>query len=91
MQKSKKKNSRHNRVYSRLFCIITTILTAICGATIKDYQGLIYFIGYTIMLFFMTELNQQASEDYLESQIRELKGQIDKLKESQKGENNGKH
>lgn len=73
-----KKSDKSNKpMFPRLFCLIITCLTAIVGTVIKDWSSTIYFIGYTIMLFLITEGNNQATNLYYQQQIDELKNRCD--------------
>lgn len=73
------KSLSNRRAYSRLICVIGTILTAISGTVATNMNGLIYFIGYTIMLFFINEVNQWTSDNYYQEEISKLSKRIDEL------------
>lgn len=73
------KNYYHRRIFPRVFCFIIAILTAISGTVAKDWHGLIYFIGYTIMLFFISEANQKISDNYYQCEIKKLSDRIECL------------
>ncbi len=84
--KDNKKSLSTKRMYPRLFCVAIAILTAIAGASVKDWNGLIYLIWYTIMFFFINEANQKISDDYYQKEINKLSERLDKLENSNKGE-----
>lgn len=78
--KNNKKNLFPKKVFPCLFCLIIAVLTAISGTIADDnFINLIYFLGYTLFLYFINELNQMSIEEHFQEEIDKLSKRIEFL------------
>ena len=81
-----KKLQSDKRMFPRLFCLFVAVATALSGVIVNSLNGLIYFIGYTVMFFFMNEANQKISDSYYQEEIDKLSKRIENLESKEKGQ-----